>query len=105
MWTYCFLILLFNVLHIRDIISVTLLLSLFATFDTVYLQTISEPILMSDCSTLYLQITNIFRCARIQGLDTAEGLLLFGKEYFYIIDGLTMLKSRAIRDIDSLPLE
>ncbi|XP_052069301.1 WD repeat and FYVE domain-containing protein 3-like isoform X1 [Mytilus californianus] len=51
------------------------------------------------------KITNIFRCARIQGLDTAEGLLLFGKEYFYIIDGLTMLKSREIRDIDSLPLD
>ncbi|KAK3103345.1 hypothetical protein FSP39_018631 [Pinctada imbricata] len=51
------------------------------------------------------KITNIFRCARIQGLDTAEGLLLFGREYFYVIDGFTMLRTREIRDIDSLPSE
>ncbi|XP_061175428.1 WD repeat and FYVE domain-containing protein 3-like isoform X2 [Saccostrea echinata] len=49
------------------------------------------------------KITNIFRCARIQGLDTAEGLLLFGREHFYVIDGFTMLRTREIRDIDSLP--
>jgi hypothetical protein len=45
----------------------------------------------------------MFRCARIQGLDTTEGLLLFGKEHFYVIDGFTLLKSREIRDIESLP--
>ncbi|XP_069124433.1 WD repeat and FYVE domain-containing protein 3-like isoform X2 [Argopecten irradians] len=49
------------------------------------------------------KITNIFRCARILGLDTAEGLLLFGREHFYVIDGFTMLRTREIRDIDSLP--
>ncbi|XP_034186854.1 WD repeat and FYVE domain containing 3 bchs isoform X3 [Osmia lignaria lignaria] len=49
------------------------------------------------------KISHMFRCARIQGLDTTEGLLLFGKEHFYVVDGFTLLKSREIRDIESLP--
>uniref|UniRef100_T1KMA3 WD repeat and FYVE domain-containing protein 3 n=1 Tax=Tetranychus urticae TaxID=32264 RepID=T1KMA3_TETUR len=49
------------------------------------------------------KISHMFRCARILGLDTFEGLLLFGKEHFYLIDGFTLLKTREIRDIDSLP--
>ncbi|XP_012287062.1 WD repeat and FYVE domain-containing protein 3 isoform X1 [Orussus abietinus] len=49
------------------------------------------------------KISHMFRCARIQGLDTTEGLLLFGKEHFYVIDGFTLSKSREIRDIESLP--
>ncbi|XP_029841953.2 WD repeat and FYVE domain-containing protein 3 [Ixodes scapularis] len=49
------------------------------------------------------KITHMFRCARVQGLDTCEGLLLFGKEHFYVVDGFTLLKTREIRDIDSLP--
>ncbi|KAK9506438.1 hypothetical protein O3M35_008379 [Rhynocoris fuscipes] len=49
------------------------------------------------------KISHMFRCARIQGLDTMEGLLLFGKEHLYIVDGFTLLKSREIRDIESLP--
>lgn len=48
------------------------------------------------------KITYMFRVARIQGLDSYEGLLLFGKEHFYIIDGFTLLKSREIRDVDTL---
>ncbi|XP_053688917.1 WD repeat and FYVE domain-containing protein 3 isoform X2 [Sabethes cyaneus] len=48
------------------------------------------------------KISHIFRCARIQGLDTYEGLILFGKEHCYVIDGFTLLKNREIRDIDSL---
>ncbi|CAK9831938.1 WD repeat and FYVE domain-containing protein 3 [Anthophora retusa] len=48
------------------------------------------------------KISHMFRCARIQGLDTTEGLLLFGKEHFYVVDGFTLLKSREIRDIESL---
>ncbi|XP_014261988.1 WD repeat and FYVE domain-containing protein 3 isoform X2 [Cimex lectularius] len=51
------------------------------------------------------KISHMFRCARIQGLDTMEGLLLFGKEHLYIVDGFTLLKSREIRDIESLPPE
>jgi hypothetical protein len=53
--------------------------------------------------SVLFQISHMFRCARIQGLDTTEGLLLFGKEHFYVIDGFTLLKSREIRDIESLP--
>ncbi|KAH8413938.1 hypothetical protein KR009_000634 [Drosophila setifemur] len=49
------------------------------------------------------KISFMFRCARVQGLDTFEGLLLFGKEHCYILDGFTLLKSREIRDIDTLP--
>lgn len=47
----------------------------------------------------------MFRCARIQGLDTTEGLLLFGQEHCYVVDGFTLLKSREIRDIESLSIE
>lgn len=46
----------------------------------------------------------MFRCARIQGLDTSEGLILFGKEHCYVVDGFTLLKNREIRDIDSMPV-
>ncbi|XP_050346639.1 WD repeat and FYVE domain-containing protein 3 isoform X1 [Nymphalis io] len=49
------------------------------------------------------KITHMFRCARIQGLDTTEGLLLFGREHCYVIDGFTLLKNREIRDLDSCP--
>ncbi|XP_073949629.1 WD repeat and FYVE domain containing 3 bchs isoform X5 [Choristoneura fumiferana] len=49
------------------------------------------------------KITHMFRCARIQGLDTVEGLLLFGREHCYVIDGFTLLKNREIRDLDSCP--
>ncbi|XP_053674040.1 WD repeat and FYVE domain-containing protein 3 [Anopheles nili] len=51
------------------------------------------------------KVSHIFRTARIQGLDTYEGLLLFGKEYCYIVDGFTLLCNREIRDIDSLPTD
>ncbi|XP_050083063.1 WD repeat and FYVE domain-containing protein 3 isoform X2 [Anopheles aquasalis] len=51
------------------------------------------------------KVSHIFRTARIQGLDTFEGLLLIGKDCCYIVDGLTLLRNREIRDIDSLPKE
>ncbi|KAF5299222.1 hypothetical protein FQA39_LY02395 [Lamprigera yunnana] len=51
------------------------------------------------------KITYMFRCARIQGLDTTEGLLLFGLEHCYVVDGFTLLKNREIRDIDSVLTE
>lgn len=56
----------------------------------------------------HLQITHMFRCARIQGLDTVEGLLLFVREHFYIVDGFTLFTSKDVTDIvdiDSLPPE
>lgn len=68
-----------------------------------------EVSLISDNHTLLRmleeqeKISHMFRCARIQGLDTFEGLLLFGKEYCYVVDGFTLIKNREIRDIDSLP--
>lgn len=68
-----------------------------------------EVSLISDNQTLLRmleeqeKISHMFRCARIQGLDTYEGLLLFGKEYCYVIDGFTLIKNREIRDIDSIP--
>ncbi|XP_019753468.2 WD repeat and FYVE domain-containing protein 3 isoform X1 [Dendroctonus ponderosae] len=49
------------------------------------------------------KVSFMFRVARIQGLDTTEGLLLFGQEHCYIVDGFTLLKNREIRDIDSVP--
>uniref|UniRef100_A0A4Y0BJI3 DUF4704 domain-containing protein n=1 Tax=Anopheles funestus TaxID=62324 RepID=A0A4Y0BJI3_ANOFN len=51
------------------------------------------------------KVSNIFRTARIEGLDTFEGLLLFGKDCCYIVDGFTLLCNREIHDIDSLPPE
>lgn len=51
------------------------------------------------------QLHSMFRCARIQGLETAEGLLLFGKDHYYVVDGFTLLKTREIRDLDFLSQE
>ncbi len=51
------------------------------------------------------KVTHMYRTARIQGLDTMEGLLLFGKEHFYVVDGFTLLKSKEIADIDTIPSE
>ncbi|CAK9291092.1 unnamed protein product [Gordionus sp. m RMFG-2023] len=48
-------------------------------------------------------IKSMFRCARVDGLDTYEGLLLFGNHHYYIVDGFTLLKTREIRDIHTLP--
>ncbi|KAG8454376.1 hypothetical protein GDO86_000847 [Hymenochirus boettgeri] len=50
------------------------------------------------------KIQHMYRCARVQGLDTGEGLLLFGKEHFYVVDGFTLTVSREIRDIETLPV-
>ncbi|KAL3072845.1 hypothetical protein niasHS_017819 [Heterodera schachtii] len=49
------------------------------------------------------KLHSMFRCARVQGLDIMEGLLLFGKDHFYVVDGFTLLKTREIRDLDFLP--
>ena len=45
----------------------------------------------------------MYRCARVQGLDTTEGLILFGRLHFYIVDGYTLLRTREIADIETLP--
>ena len=41
-----------------------------------------------------------YRCARIQGLDTTEGLVLFGRDHFYILDGFTLVNGREVHDIN-----
>ncbi|VDM14916.1 unnamed protein product [Wuchereria bancrofti] len=51
------------------------------------------------------QLHSMFRCARVQGLDTSEGLLLFGRQHYYVVDGFTLLKTKEIRDLDFLPQE
>lgn len=56
------------------------------------------------CFNLF-QIQHMYRCARVQGLDTGEGLLLFGKEHFYVVDGFTLTANREIRDIETLPVK
>ena len=47
----------------------------------------------------------MFRCARILGLESVEGILLFGKERYYILDGFTLLSTNQIQDIDSIAEE
>jgi hypothetical protein len=48
------------------------------------------------------RINHIYKCARVQGLDTTEGVFLFGKEHFYILDGFTLLINKEMVEIDSL---
>jgi len=47
----------------------------------------------------------MFRCARVQGLDTFEAIILCGKERYYILDGFTLSPSNEVQDIDSIPEE
>ena len=50
------------------------------------------------------KISHLFRCARVQGLETVDGLLLFGKEHLYVVDGFTQTPTtREIRDISNFP--
>lgn len=51
------------------------------------------------------QIGPMYRCARIQGLDSFEGIILFGKESYYILDGFTLFSTNEIQDIDSISEE
>ena len=54
----------------------------------------------------------MYRCARVRGLDSAEGLFLFGRNHFYVIDGFTLMSAESkkgssnakeIKDISTLP--
>ncbi|XP_046865023.1 WD repeat and FYVE domain-containing protein 3-like isoform X2 [Xenia sp. Carnegie-2017] len=51
------------------------------------------------------KIRSMFRCARVEGLDHAEGLFLFGQSHFYVVDGVTLLSTKEIKDIESLPAD
>jgi hypothetical protein len=48
------------------------------------------------------KINYIYRCARVLGLDTTEGVFLFGKEHFYVLDGFTQISNKEIVDMESL---
>ncbi|KAL5107634.1 WD repeat and FYVE domain-containing protein 3 [Taenia crassiceps] len=48
-------------------------------------------------------LSSIYRCARICGLDVHEGLLLFGRNHFYVIDGYTLTNTHEIVSIEALP--
>lgn len=49
----------------------------------------------------FLQISLAFRCARIEGLDGSEGILIFGREHFYILEGYTYnTEKNEIVDLD-----
>jgi hypothetical protein len=64
----------------------------------------NQSMLFRLIGTANEKISQIFRVAQIQGLDTAEGLLLYGKEHFYLISGFTILaKTREIKDMYYLP--
>ncbi len=50
---------------------------------------------------LSFQISLAFRCARIEGLDGSEGILIFGREHFYILEGYTYnTEKNEIIDLD-----
>eukprot|EP00108_Taenia_solium_P001272 TsM_001024900 transcript=TsM_001024900 gene=TsM_001024900 len=48
-------------------------------------------------------LSSIYRCARICGLDVHEGLLLFGRNHFYVVDGYTLTNTHEIVSIEALP--
>lgn len=63
-----------------------------------------STVLFRLIETAHEKISQIFRVAQIQGLDSVEGLLLFGKDHFYLISGFTILtKTREIKDMYYLP--
>lgn len=64
----------------------------------------NQSMLFRLIGTANEKISQMFRVAQIHGLDTAEGLLLFGKDHFYLISGFTILaKTREIKDMYYLP--
>ncbi|CAF0761899.1 unnamed protein product, partial [Didymodactylos carnosus] len=52
------------------------------------------------------KIVLTFRCARIEGLDSTEGILIFGREYFYILEGFTYnIDKNEITDLETIKNE
>ena len=45
------------------------------------------------------------QCARLEGLDSKEGLLLLGTTHFYVIEGLTLTRTGEIADLENLAIE
>lgn len=54
---------------------------------------------------IFFQIGPMFRCARIQGLESFEGIILLGRDRYYVLDGFTLLSTNQIQDIDSIAEE
>lgn len=48
-----------------------------------------------------VQITECHQCARLTGLDSWDGLLLFGSTSFYVVEGITITKDSNVVDIES----
>ncbi|XP_019848853.1 PREDICTED: WD repeat and FYVE domain-containing protein 3-like isoform X2 [Amphimedon queenslandica] len=46
-------------------------------------------------------ITECHQCARLTGLDSWDGLLLFGSTSFYVVEGITITKDSNVVDIES----
>eukprot|EP00794_Sanderia_malayensis_P012330 gene12330-13603_t len=45
------------------------------------------------------KIYSMYRCARLRGLDSSEGLFLFGRGHFYVIDGFTLLSTEGNKGV------
>lgn len=45
------------------------------------------------------------QCARLEGLDSKEGLLLLGTTHFYVIEGMTLTRTGEIADLENLAIE
>ena len=45
------------------------------------------------------------QCARLEGLDSKEGLLLLGTTHFYVIEGMTLNRTGDIADLENLAIE
>ena len=59
---------------------------------------------MSSVECLYIvfqQITEFYQCARLTGLDSIDGLLLFGDTSFYVVEGITYTREGSVVDIES----
>lgn len=51
------------------------------------------------------QVRDKFQSARLTGLDSRDGVLLLGVTHFYVIEGVTLLNSGGLIDIESAPEE
>ena len=51
---------------------------------------------------LYSKIRFQCKCAKLEGLDAKEGVLLLGKCHFYVIEGITLMEDGGFIDIESI---
>ena len=48
------------------------------------------------------QISYTCKCARLEGLDAKEAVLLLGNSHFYVIEGVTLTIDGGFIDIESV---